>query len=93
LTLDIVGLDKGLEYWESMSYILDVVESVDVNTCDFDFISGASTVNQVSEAGHFFLARYTTWRDCTGSLLHGKLLVVFVDSKLLVKSVWAILVT
>jgi hypothetical protein len=92
LALDVVGLHERLEDGESVPDILDVVESVDVDTGDFYFITRACTVDQVSEAGHFFLAGDTTRRDRTWGLLHGEFLIVFVDSELLIKRVWAILV-
>lgn len=92
LALDVVGLYKCLEDWESVPDILDVVESVDVDTSDFYFITRSCTVDQVSEAGHFFLAGDTARRDCTWGLLHGEFLIVFVDSELLIKRVWTILV-
>jgi hypothetical protein len=91
LTLDVVSFNESLENGEAVTYILDVIESVNVDTCDFNFITGSGTVDQISKTSDFFLARNTTWRYRSGSFLNSHLLVVFVNSVLLIKSIRTVL--
>jgi len=70
-----------------MTHVGEVVKSVDVDSCNLNFIARSGSVNQVVENVDFLLAGYTTWRDTSRGLLHSNLLIVTVDSLLLVEFV------
>jgi len=83
-TFKVVNFNVGLEDWEAMTHVREVIKSVDVNSCNFNFISRSGSVNEVVKDVDFLLAGHTTWRDTSRSLLYSNLLVVTVDSLLLV---------
>lgn len=88
-TFKVVNFNVGLEDWEAMTHVREVIKSVDVDSCNFNFISRSGSVNEVVKDVDFLLAGHTTWRDTSRSLLYSNLLVVTVDSLLLVEFIRA----
>jgi hypothetical protein len=84
---DIVGLDDGCENWESVLHIGSIIEFVNENTCDFNFISWSSSVDKVIEDKDLLLSWNTTWRNRSGSFLDCPFLVVSVDRFVILKMV------
>jgi hypothetical protein len=44
-SLQVVDFDQGLENWETVLRICDLVVSVHVDTCDFDLVTGSGCIN------------------------------------------------
>lgn len=44
-SLQVVDFDQSLENWETMFRICNLVVPVHVNTCDFDFVTGSSSID------------------------------------------------
>lgn len=81
----VVGLNDGLEDGESVLNVSEVVEPVDVNTGDFDFISGSGNIDEVMHDNDLFLSWYTSSGNRTWGLLDSQLLEVAVESPELVR--------
>jgi len=72
-----------------MPHVGEIVESVDVDSSDFDFVTRPCCINQVIDHIYLLLSRHTTRRHSAGRLLNGQLLVVPVEGGLLVEGVGA----
>jgi len=66
--------------------VAEVVESVDIDSCDLDFVSWSGGVDEVMNDEYFFLARDSAGRDSSWSLLDRELLVISVDCVRLINS-------
>ena len=76
---EVVHFDDGLEDWESVLDVSEVVISVDVDAVDLDFVTRAGDVDKIVQDEDLFLARDTARRDCAWSLLDRELLIVAID--------------
>jgi hypothetical protein len=68
-----------MEDWESVFDVSSIIKFVDENTCDFNFISRSSSINEIVEDENFLLSRDSTWWNRSRSLLNCPFLVVSVD--------------
>lgn len=69
--------------WENRETMLDiseVVKSINVDTCDFNFISWASRVYLVILENYLLLTWYPTWWNSSWCLLDSQFLIVSIDS-------------
>jgi len=89
LTLQIVDLNDSLEDRESVLDVRKVIVSVDVDSVDFNFITGAGNVDKIMQDEDLFLTGDTAGWYCAWCFLDGQLLIVAVDSLDLINSVGA----
>ena len=87
LTLQVVDLNDCLEDGESVLDVRKVIVPVDVDSVDFDLITGAGNVDEIMQDEDFFLTGDTTGWHSAWCLLDGELLIVSVDSLDLVNGV------
>jgi len=80
-----------LEYREAILDVRNLVETIYVNSCNFDFIARPGSVDQVVQNNTLFLARNTTGRHSSWGFLDSELLVIPVDSPNLIESVGSVL--
>jgi hypothetical protein len=79
-----------LENWETILDVCNLIETIDVNSSDFNFIAWSGSVHQVVQNNALFLARNTTGRHGSWGFLDGELLVISVDSLDLIKRVGSV---
>jgi hypothetical protein len=77
-----------MEYREPVLDIGTIIKFVDENTCDFDFISRSSSVNEIVKNENFFLSWDSTRRNRSWSLLNSPFLVVSVNRFMFFKMIW-----
>jgi hypothetical protein len=88
-SFDIVGLNDRVEDWEAMLDVCAVVEFVDKDTGDFNFVSWSCRIDEIVEDVNLLLARDSTWRDGSRSFLDGPFLVVTEETFTFLEVVWA----
>ena len=88
-SFDVVGLDDCVEDWEAMLDICSIVEFVDKDTGNFNFVSRSSSIDEIVEDIDFLLARNSTWWDSSRSFLDCPFLVVTEEAFTFFKVVWA----
>ena len=88
-SLDVVGLDDGVEDWEAVLDVGSVVEFVDEDTGDFNFVSWSCSIDEIVEDINLLLARNSTWWDSSRSLLDRPFLVVTEEASAFFEVIWA----
>ena len=79
-TADVVCLNDGRENREAMLYVSEIVEPIDVDTCDLDLITRSRTVDLIVQDVHLLLSGNSPRWYSTRSLLNRHLLVVAIHS-------------
>lgn len=87
LTLQVVDLNDCLEDRESVLDVCKVIVPVDVDSVDFNFITGTGNVDKIMQDEDLFLTGNTTGWHRAWCLLDRQLLIVTVDSLDLINSV------
>ena len=83
---DKIGFDDRREHGETVLHIREIVESVDVDTSDLDFISRSGSVNHVVKDVDLLLSGDSSRGDGSRCLLDGHLLIVPVHRVYLIHS-------
>ena len=90
-SLQIISFDNRLENWEAMLHVGRVIKLVRVDSCDFDFITWSSSVDQIVQDNYLFLPWDSTGRNAAWSFLNCQFLVVPVNGIFLTDCIGTIL--
>ena len=87
--MQIVCLNDGLEHWEAVLDIGEVVVSIDIDSMDLDLVTWTCNIYEIVQNEYLFLAGYTARRNGTWRLLNRKLLIVSIQCLHLVNLIGA----
>lgn len=79
-SFNIVSFNNCFEDWESMLDISKIIKLIDVNSCDFYFISRSSRINQIKLNYNFFLSRDSSRRNRARCLLYCPFLIIAIQA-------------
>lgn len=79
-SMNVISLNNSWKNWESMLNISSIIESIDKNTCNFNFVSRSGAINKIVEDIYLFLSWYSSWWNWAWSLLNCPFLVISVDT-------------
>ena len=72
----IICFNNSFEDWEAMLDISKIIKLININSCDFNFISRSRRINQIKLDYNFFLSRDSTRRDRAWCFLYGPFLII-----------------
>jgi hypothetical protein len=75
-SLDIIGLNNGIEYRESMLHISTILKSIDEYTCNLYLVTRSGAINQIIQDVNLLLSWDSTWWHRSWSLLNCPFLIV-----------------